>query len=231
MHDADQLPSAPTSEHGPSVRLLVGAAVVAVVTLGVVLRFGLVEPPALAPVDAATRPEASLALLTYRDADRGQCLDVIAPDGQVREVRCAVEGAGPLVGWDERGILIISFRPASERVEAIDPVTGAVRPLPELDPRDITMRWSSTWVESDRAGGTLVVRAEGGQVLWRVEAPDNYRISSTATDPATGMVALLDSAGRLLVLPPAAEAPRVWVEDVGAEYGELVWEGTTVDAD
>ena len=216
---------------GPSVRLLVAAGVVAVVTLGLVLRFGIVEPPVLPAVDTATRPSAALALLSYRDAERGQCLDVIDPDGAVREVRCRLDAAGPLVGWDERGILALSYGPTSERVEAIDPATGAVTTVPELDPRDLSMRWSSTWVESDRAGDTLIVRAEGGQVLWRVDAPDNYRISSTATDPATGTVALLDSAGRLLVLPPGAGAPSVWVEDVGAEYGELVWEGTTVDAD
>ena len=231
MPDAVPSRADASPERSPSVRLLAAAAVVAVVTLGLVLRFGIVEPPALAPVDAGTRPDIALALLTYRDADRGQCLDIVDPDGAVREVRCGLDGGGPLVGWDERGVLLITYRPTSERVEAIDPVTGAVSTVPDQDPRDVSLRWSSTWVESDRAGRTLVVREDSGQVLWRVEAPDNYRISSTATDPATGTVALLDSAGRLLVLGPGADEPSVWVEDVGAEYGELVWEGTTVDAD
>lgn len=222
---------APGPDERPVGRMLVAAAVVAIATLGLVLRFGLVEPPALAAVDASTRPTASLALLTYRDVERSQCLDVITPDGGVRQVRCGLDGGGPLVGWDARGILILRYLPAGERVEAIDPVTGAVTTVPDLDPRDVSMDRSGAWFETDRVGGTLIVRDEGGQVLWRVEAPDNYRISSTALEPSTGRFALLDSAGRLLVLAAGASEPRVWVEDVGAEYGELVWEGTALDAD
>ena len=221
----------PVPSDGPSSRLLVTAAVVAVVTLGIVLRFGLVEPPMLDPVDASTRPTVSLALVTYRDVERSQCLDVVTPDGAVRSVRCGLDGVGPLVGWDARGILVVRYLPMGERVEAIDPVTGAITTVPDVDPRDVSMRWSGEWFETDRAGETLILRDEGGAVLWRVEAPDNYRISSTALDAAAGRFALLDSVGRLLVLAPGATEPRVWVDDVGAEYGELVWEGTALVAD
>ena len=221
----------PARPDRPSSRLLVAAAVVAVMTLAAVLRFGLVEPPMLDTVDASTRPTASLALLTYRDAERSQCLVVITPDGAVREVRCGLDGAGPLIGWDERGILMLRYLPAGERVDAIDPVTGAITTVTDVDPRDATMRWSGAWFETDRDGGTLIVRDEAGAVLWRVEAPDGYRISSSVLDPATGRFALLDSAGRLLVLAPGASEPDVWVADVGAEYGELVWEGTALAAD
>ena len=109
----------PVPSDRPSSRLLVAAAVVAVVTLGIVLRFGLVEPPMLDPVDASTRPTVSLALVTYRDVERSQCLDVVTPDGAVRSVRCNLDGVGPLVGWDARGILVVRYLPMGERVEAI----------------------------------------------------------------------------------------------------------------
>lgn len=236
MADAPPPPAPPahdraartTPEQRPVRALLVAAAVVALVTVGLVLRFGLVPPPALEPVDAATRPTRSLALLSFREAADGQCLDVIAPDGAVREVRCGLDGVS-LVGWDARGVLVVRFGPGGERVEAIDPVDGTTVPLPDVDARASLER--PGWVDSERDGGTLVVRDADGGVLWRVDAPDNYRVTAVATDGTSGTVALLDAAGRVLVLPAGATAPAVWVEDVGNDFGELVWEGTAAAGD
>jgi len=220
-----------STDDGPVGRLLVAAALVAILTLGLVVRFGLQEPPPLDPVDLATRPDRAVALLTWRDAERSQCLDVITPDGGVREVRCGLDGTGPLLAWDERGIVLVRYLPGGERLEAIDAVTGARTTIEEAVPGELTMRWTGTWVDAERDGATLTLRDEQERVLWRVEAPDAYRVPSAALDLATGTHVLLDSAGRLLVLPPGADEPRVWVEDVGAEYGELLWEGTPLPAD
>jgi len=218
-------------EERPVLGLLVAAAVVALVTVGVVLRFGLVSPPELMAVDDATRPAHALAVLSYRDASRGQCLDVVDPDGTVREVRCTLDGVGPLLAWDERGIVVVRYASFGERLEFIDPDTGAVASTSAFDPRAMELvRWS-TAVETERAGRTLIVRDERRQVLWTVEAPDNYWIHASVRDPDTGTVALLDSAGRLLVLPAGAAEPRVWVADVGPRYGEIVWQGTPLDAE
>ena len=215
----------------PVVGLLVAAALVALLTLGVVLRFGLVRPPELAAVDAATRPVHELALLAYRDRDRGQCLEVVGTDGTLREVRCSLDGVGPLLGWDDRGILVLRYATFGERLEAIDPVSGVVVASEAFDPRvDAVERWG-IGVDVERSGGTLTVRDDRRQVLWVVDAPDSYWINATARDQSTGTVALLDSAGRLLVLPAGADAPRVWVEDLGRNYGELVWQGTGLTAD
>lgn len=214
----------------PVVALLVVAAIVAVVTLGLVLRFGLVQPPALDPVDDATRPGSALAIASYRDGQRGQCLDVVEPDGSVRELLCRMDG-GPLVGWDERGILIIRYSSLGERLEVLDPVSGAVLSSGRFDPRVTMPRlWDGT-LTVDRVGRTLTVYDEDRTVRWRTEAPDGYRINALARDLQTGAIALLDEAGRLLVLPPGADAPRVWVEDVGARYGEIVWQGTPLTED
>lgn len=211
--------------------LLVAAGAVALVTLGVVLRFGLVGPPELAAVDDATRPEQSLAILSYRDQARGQCLDVVAPDGSVREVRCSMDGVGPLLGWDERGILVLRYATFGERLEIIDPDSGAVVASEAFDPREIGMERWSTVVDVERSGSTLTVRTEDRDVLWEVDAPDTYRINASALQSGTGAVAMLDSAGRLLVLGSGADTPRVWVELLDQRYGEIVWQGTPLLAE
>ena len=214
----------------PVVALLAAAALIAFVTVGLVVRFGLVPPPALEPVDAATRPEVALAISGWRDDRRAQCIDVVEVDGTVRELRCTMDG-GPLVGWDERGILVLRFGPTGERLDVIDPATGVVVSSSTTGP-DVVMpgEWGGM-LDVRREGRMLIMRDDDGSVRWEVEAPDSYRINATARDARTGMVALLDEAGRLLVLPSGADAPRVWVEDVGARYGELVWQGTGPVAD
>jgi hypothetical protein len=211
--------------------LLGAAGVVALLTLGVVLRFGLVSPPELAAVDPGTRPEQSLAILAYRDQARGQCLDVVSPDGSVREVRCSLDGVGPLLGWDDRGILVLRYATFGERLEVIDPVSGAVVATEAFDPSQVEMERWSTVVDIERSGSTLAVRGTDRGLLWEVEAPDNYWINASARHPVTGEVAMLDTAGRLLVVREGQGAPRVWVERMDQRYGEIVWQGTPVLAD
>lgn len=216
--------------HARPVGWLLGAAgIVALVTVGIVLRFGLVTPPELASVDDASRPDRPLAIMHY-DGERGQCLDIVDPDGTVRDVRCSLDG-GPLVGWDDRGILMLRYAPFGERLEILDPATGGVVSSLTYNPREVDpSRWS-TLVVTERDGGTLRVLDDRRQVLWQVDSPDSYRIDAWARDPASGTVALLDTAQRLLVLPMGAAAPLVWVADLGYEYGELVWQGTPLTAD
>jgi len=211
--------------------LLAAAGVVALVTLGIVLRFGLVAPPELASVDDASRPEHALAILSFRDGERGQCLDVVAPDGQAREVRCQLDGVGPLLGWDERGILVVRFASFGERLEIIDPSDGQVVDSASVDMRTMELERWSTVVDVDRSGGTLTVRDEDRTVLWSVDAPDSYWITASARHPATGQIVMLDAAGRLLVLRPGDVEPRVWAEGLAQRYGEIVWQGTPLVAE
>jgi hypothetical protein len=215
----------------PIVGLLIAAGAVALVTLGLVLRFGLVGPPELAPLDASAQPPAELAVVTYRDRERSQCLDVVGVDGSVREVRCSLDGVGPLLGWDDRGILMIRYGAFGERVEVIDPETGEVVTTEPFDPRVVDDgRWVQA-VDTERSGGTLIVRAQDRTILWQVSAPDSYWINASARDEGTGAIAMLDSAGRLLLLGEGAAAPSVWVEDLGVTFGEIVWQGTRPTAD
>jgi hypothetical protein len=208
------------------VWLLLAAAVVAVATLGVVLRFGLIGPPDLAQVDDATRPEAAVAILSYRDGERGQCLDVVEVDGEVREIRCRLDGVGPLLGWDERGILVVRFGSLGERLDIVDPSGGQVVESVAFDMRAAELEVWGTVVDVDRSGGMLTVRDEDQTVLWSVAAPDGYWITASARQPDTGDIVMLDAAGRLLVLRPGEREPRVWVEGLAQRYGEIIWQGT-----
>jgi hypothetical protein len=215
----------------PVIGLLIAAAAVAAVTIGLVVRFGLIGPPELASVDASTRPQQSLAVLGYVESERSQCLVVVEPAGTSRTVRCDLD-AGPLLGWDDRGILMLRFTRSGERIETIDPVSGDVVASDPSDPSESPFgRWDPR-IDSDRGRGSLTVRDEDGSVIWQLDdAPEGYYIVGSDLHPATGMVVLLDSAGRLLVIPDGASEPRVWVEDLGVGFGELAWEGTPLTSD
>jgi hypothetical protein len=219
--------AAPSAADRRTVWTLVAAAVVVVATVIVVLTVGIVSPPELAPVDAATRPDRALAVLAWREDARDQCLTVVGPDGSVREVRCALDGGGPLLGWGDEGIVLLRYAPLGPQLETIDPVDGTVvsrRPV-----TDAELQGLFTWdppASGVRVGQQLEVRDADGRLRWTVQSPDSYGVTGAALDPGSGRQALLDSAGRLLVLAPEDSAPRVWVEDLGASYAEMVWEGT-----
>jgi hypothetical protein len=209
--------------------LLLAAIAVALLTLVVVLRFGLLGPPELAAVDDRTAPEHALAVLGSRED--GRCLDVIGPDGEVRAVRCGLEEFGPLLGWDERGILVLRFTSFGERLEILDPTDGRVIGRADVAMSDITDRYIGAVIDTERSGGRLIVRDEDFSVLWSVEAPDTYRISSAARHPSTADIALLDTAGRIIVIRPGDSEPRVWAQGLGRSYGEIVWQGTPLRAE
>ena len=209
---------------GRTVGLLVAAAAVVIATVVLVATLGLAEPPALAPVDAATRPDRALAVLAWRD-EGGQCLHVVAPDGDVREVRCGLDAAGPLLGWDEDGIILLRYVAGAEQRETLDPATGTTVARATLGDGGAPVPGERLPVGSERRDGELIVRDADGREVWRVAADEAYGIRTSAFAP-DGTLALLDAAGRLLVLAPGADAPRVWVADLDVEWGELVWEGT-----
>ncbi len=208
---------------GRTVGLLVAAAGIVIVTVFLVATLGLARPPVLEPVDAATRPERSLALQTWRE-EGGQCLLVVDPVGDVREVRCGLDVVGPLIGWEDDGIVVVRYVAGVEQRETLDPISGLTVGRAELTGQAVVPSVGLP-AGTERRGDELVVRDADGRELWRVVAPEAYGISGSASGP-DGTLALLDSAGRLLVLRPGDPAPRVWVEDLGVDWAELLWEGT-----
>jgi hypothetical protein len=208
-----------------TVGLLVAAGLVAVATVVLVATIGIARPPELAAVDAATRPDRSVALFGWR-AD-GSCLDLVAPDGTLRTVRCGLGEYGAPLVWDGRGIGLLRYGPAGEELVFLDPADGVVAGRLALD--EATLRGGLRpmgLAATERDGGSLIVRDADGRIVWQVAAPETYRISGSAQDVSTGRLVLLDSARRLLVLEPGASEPRVWVTDVGFDYAELLWEGS-----
>jgi hypothetical protein len=211
--------------------LLAASGVVAVATLGVVLVFGLVGPPELPLVDDASRPDHAVAILSYRDGERGQCLDVVDVDGVAREVRCMLDGVGPLLGWDEQGILVVRFASFGERLEIVDPEDGRVVSSTALDMRSVELQRWETVVDVERSGGSITLRDADRTVLLSAPAPESYWITASARHPATGDIVMLDAAGRLLVLRPGEPEPRVWADGLAQRYGEIVWQGTPLAAE
>jgi hypothetical protein len=209
---------------GRTIGLLVAAVIVAIITVVLVVTVGVARPPELDPIDDATRPDRALAVFGWRDA--GNCLDVIEPDGTVRTVRCGMQEYGQLLVWDERGIGLVRFAPGGEQVAFLDPVTGLVASRAAFDAVERNGMGYFPTVSTERSDGELVLRDPDGRVVWRVASPETYRIEGSALQSTTGRLALLDSAGRLLVLDAGAAEPRVWVEDTGIVYAELLWEGT-----
>jgi hypothetical protein len=203
---------------------LLAAAAIVVTTVVLVATLGLAEPPPLDPVDAASRPDRSLAVLTWRD-EGGQCLLVVAPAGTVREVRCGLEATGPLLGWDDEGIIVLRYVAGAEQRETIDPATGTTVARAVLSDGMAPVPAERLPAGSERRDGRLIVRDADGRELWRVDAPEAYGIQGSAFAP-DGTLAMIDTAERLLVLAPDGTAPRVWVDDLGAGWAELVWEGT-----
>ena len=209
---------------GRTVGLLIAAGVVAVITVVLVVTIGVARPPALMPIDDTVRPDRALAMFGWRD--EGNCLDVIEPDGTVRTVRCGMQEYGQLLLWDDRGIGLVRFSPGGEQVVFLDAVTGLVASRTALAGIDRGEAAFFPAVSTERSDGELIVRDPDGRVVWRVASPETYRINGSALQPVTGHLALLDSAGRLLVLGSGAVEPRVWAQDTGIVYAELLWEGT-----
>jgi len=209
---------------GRTIGLLVAAGIVAILTVVLVVTIGVARPPALDPIDDTTRPDHSLAIFGWRD--EGNCLDVIEPDGTMRTVRCGMQEYGQLLVWDERGIGLVRFSPGGEQVAFLDPVTGLVASRTAFDAVERNGMGFFPTVSTERSDGELVLRDPDGRVVWRVASPETYRINGSALHSVTGRLALLDSAGRMLVLESGATQPRVWVQDTGIVYAELLWEGS-----
>jgi len=232
MTSASPLPSEPieSGRVAPSLRLLLAAAVVAIVTVVLVATFGIARPPSLLAVDSDSRPDRSLALFGFDD--EGNCLDVLRPEGEIVRVRCGFSEHGPLVSFDVEGIGLGRYDRVGMQLEVFDPSSGELvvrRPLPQ-DERVWPGWGTSPAVTSEWTAGVLRVRDEDGRVIWEVEAPDSYRIDGSVRDGIDGRLALLDSAGRILVMAEDATAPSVWGELRRGRYLELVWEGTAPPA-
>ena len=221
-----------------SVPLLLAAAGLVIVVVAGVLVFGIERPPSLESVAAepALVPPASLAWAVWDGGER--CLSVADPNGTVAEVTCG-DLDGELLGWTDEGIVFRSWGRGTNQLVTIDPVTGerSVRPedgepsaYPSKPaPAAPSVHSARSWTERDDGRLRVWLEQRGGDadtLLWEITAPSSYDVVSVVPSPDGSVVALSDTADRLLVVPTdGSEPPRIWSDDVDT-YGTLVWEGT-----
>ncbi|MEY3020756.1 MAG: hypothetical protein RLZZ272_1740 [Actinomycetota bacterium] len=210
-----------------SVLLLAAAAVVVLVTVGLVLTFGVNRPPELGGLVAGSdAPPEGIARISWREDEA--CLEVLRVGEEPREVTCQFEG-GELLGWRDGTIAMRTWSSVGEELVFVEEATGAVtrRLVPPEESKDLpTSPYGA--VRALTSGGTMTVTdAASGAVVWRVEVPSNYRIDVSARTGDGAWIAMVDSASRLLLVAADGSAPpRVWVEDLGNSYDPLLWEGT-----
>jgi hypothetical protein len=196
---------------------LVAAAVVAVVVVALVLSLGVARPPALPTIadDPAVSAPAEVALLGWDDGET--CLTIVATDGSTRRPWCSDQG-GELLAWDDRGVVLRRYAGAGDLEVVVDPDTGEIvtsRSLPVDADRPAGPERIEVTTSRTVASGSLEVRSGDGTVLWRTDAPRSYDVTGGWSHPDGEVVALLDSARRLLLVPAdGSSEPRVWAEDV-----------------
>jgi hypothetical protein len=196
-------------------------------------------PPRLDGVALGEAPEAPAALAWAGWTGSSTCVHVVDPSGQVRVVTCAREGF-ELIGWDDRGIVLLHWLGSRERVETIDPDTGEVIATRAVRDGDLDGVFDEGFGGDGFFGGgdsvvlnrwrdgilTVVKDGPGGYVLWAVEAPEAYRVEQSSVAPDRSVIAGVDSAGRLLLFDAAGEVPpRVWHDDA-EPWSRLVWQGS-----
>lgn len=210
-----------TPERRASIVWLAAAAALVVLTVGLVLTFGVQRPPELASVtdDPQLAPPGELAWVAW-DADGRSCLHVATVDGGRREVTCGRD-LGELVAWTDEGLILRTWD-VSERVTVLDPDDGSVLARRAFDAAD-DGPWRDQAAWSTWEDGWLTVRDQADdEVLWRVDAPSSYRIEVSVRSPDGGAIAATDSAGRLLLLDSEPAPPSVWLEGVDS-WVSLVW--------
>ncbi len=220
-----------------SLPLLLVAAGVVVVVVGLVLVLGVHRPPSLPSLADAPEPAPPGAVAwTHWEGGRN-CVHLARPDGSTQVLRCSRDG-GEIVGFVDGGIILRNWDTGGQTLERLDAASGEVverRTMVgesdlEDDPRMADPiidgepyqgpHVRTTWID-----GQLDV-AVAGQVIWQVEVTDAYDLTTGVLAPDGSAAAAIDTAGRLLLLPvDAGVEPRVWLEDIG-RWREPVWEGT-----
>lgn len=215
-----------------SITALIAAAVLIAAVVAAVLLFGVARPPELAAIDEGTAPAAAVAWNRWEDDE--SCIHVAWPDGRVTTPYCATDG-GEIVAWPADGIVLRAWGRGGETEVTIDAETGEVIERRAVDSQAAEQQPRpaapvDNWVRSDHEDGVLTVTFEtSGGVIWTVEAPDAYRITSGVRSPDGDWVAMVDSASRLLVVEADGSAePRVWASDVD-EWQVPMWQGTARD--
>ncbi len=221
----------PRSGDGRTIGYLVAGAALIALVAGLVLAFGVVRPPRLQAIaESGAIPPGGVAMLQWDGQGGCLAIHVTRPDGTTAASACDSSLDG-IVGWTSDGIVATAWLDGGEVLRTYDPRSLAM----------VSSVASSKGMESAPEAGIGTETSSDGvmtiywgaeyHVLWRVDAPENYRVESGAPSPDGRWFALTDTAGRLLLVPADGSAsPSVWATGVGASgtWPGPVWEGTPV---
>ncbi len=213
-----------------TVGYLVAAAAVIAIVAGLVLAFGVVRPPSLVAV-ADSNPEVPGGVAFVQWDERGSCpsLHVVLPDGVQRTGTCD-SSLGQVVGWTSRGIVVVVWVSTGEVLRIYDPASLEVI-ASGASSGDAQQDMSDLITTERSADGILTVYTGGSHTaLWSVRAPARYDVTGGSRSPDGRWYALVDSFGRLLLVPAdGSRAPLVWAAGLSQGlWPGPVWEGSPV---
>jgi len=211
--------------------LVAGAALIALVA-GLVLAFGVMRPPPLDSIaERGVTPPGSVALLQWDGEGGCLAIHVIRPDGTSRASDCD-SSLTAIVGWTVDGVMVTAWLDNGQELRTYDPRTLKMVSSRAISEGKTAGAGDGIGTETSSNGTMTIYWGADYHVLWRVDAPSNYRVESGTPSPDGRWFALMDSAGRLLLVPADGSAsPTVWAEGVGgnSSWPGPVWEGTPVE--
>lgn len=208
-------------------RIFLGGAVALIAAVAVlVFLFGIVRPPALAKYSPdGARPSGGIAFVHRGDQGCGE-LRVVHPDGSSLRGACESD-IGDVVGWTSAGVQVQGWAGTGPTLALYDPATAELISVARSDGGLQAVAGEGVTVRRGR-DGTMTVSAETtGKVLWTAHADGRYAVKSGSRSPDGAWFALVDSAGRLLLVPAdGSAAPVVWSADAPDNiWPGPVWEG------
>jgi hypothetical protein len=151
--------------------------------------------------------------------DEGNCLNVADLEkATLTELRCENDNSYiEYLGWTEKGVEATTFQNRAT-TKVLDPVTGEVLetktgdesyldPSANEDPMD-------GLVTDQPEPGVVVLYDSSGTELLRLEAPEQYYITSAARRPDGHLIAIADSSGRLGVFEVDGPGPYLVADNV-----------------
>lgn len=221
-----------TTRESAGNRIFLGGAIALIAVVAVlVFLFGIVRPPALAALSlAGPAPSGGVAFVQW-DGEQGCAeLRIVRPDGSSPRSACELDG-GDVVGWTTAGIQVYGWMASAmsgPTLRVYDPATAEVKSEGGSEADLQATPSEGVTVLHGRDGVLTVSSANSRTTLWTVRADGRYSVNWGSRSPDGEWFALIDTSGRLLLVPADGSAPPVvWSTD-GPEnsWPGPVWEGT-----
>lgn len=196
---------------------ILGAGVVAVVTILVIVLLAIEPIPEFAPLEGSGQ-SGYVAYARDDGEDGGSKYVVDLVTGTDVEVRVSADSE--LLGWDPDGnLLVVAWGPGPGRAYAVDPATGEA--LGEMTPEIAHEMLPDSSVRVDHDAGLLVLRRIADGQTASFSAPGSYE-AHNATAMGADRVVFVDELGRVAVAEVGDEVTPVLVADDGSGWQQVV---------